>query len=297
MKLTTEQLMELAELAIAAAREAGALIAEKAGRPVEVKTKTDAPSRASEVVTEIDFMSQAAILEILNPSCEQYDLALLSEEQPDDPIRLEKEAFWCIDPMDGTLCFVEGTPGYAVSIGLTSRSGQPLIGVVFDPVEEVLYHAVSNVGAFRNGEPFTVVSSSANQKLSLISDNGFVNHPRFDEIMAGLDDIAKELELDGVESQFEGGAAMCSCWVIERAPACYFKFPKSQDGGGSLWDYAATACIALEAGAVASDSFGDPLDLNRPDSTYMNHRGMIYASDMVLAAKIVALRQQLYQEQ
>ncbi len=292
MKLEKEHLLDLAERAVLAAREAGALIAEHASRPVEVKTKANAPSRASEVVTEVDFMSQEAILNILKPTCEEYDLALLSEEQPDDPARLEKDAFWCIDPMDGTLCFVEGTPGYAVSIGLTSRSGDPLIGVVFDPVEQVLYHAISGVGAFRNGEPFRMDWSG--RSLSLVSDNGFVQHPRFSEIMARLEIIAEELGLCGVESQFQGGAAMCSCWVLERAPACYFKFPKSEDGGGSLWDYAATACIAQEAGAVATDSFGDPLDLNRPDSTYMNHRGMIYASDIALAQKLSELREKLY---
>lgn len=293
MKLTKEQLLELADLAILAARKAGAVIAEKAGCPVDVKTKANAPSRASEVVTEVDFMSQEAILKILNLSCDQFDLALLSEEQPDNPARLQKDAFWCIDPMDGTLCFVEGTPGYAVSIGLTARSGASLIGVVFDPVEQVLYHAVSGVGAFRNGEPFMVDAEQRADELSLISDNGFVHHPQFDEIMAGLEAIAAELGLNGVKSQFQGGAAMCSCWVMERAPACYFKFPKAKAGGGSLWDYAATACIAQEAGGIVTDSFGGPLDLNRPDSTYMNHRGMIYATDADLAEKIRTLGKQL----
>jgi 3'(2'), 5'-bisphosphate nucleotidase/myo-inositol-1(or 4)-monophosphatase len=291
MKLENEHLLDLAERAMLAAREAGALIAEHASRPVEVKTKANAPSRASEVVTEVDFMSQEAILDILKPTCEEYDLALLSEEQPDDPARLLKDAFWCIDPMDGTLCFVEGTPGYAVSIGLTARSGEPLLGVVFDPVEQVLYHAIAGVGAFRNGEPLRIEQSS--KMLSLVSDSGFVHHPRFNEIMAGLETIASELGLSGVKTQFQGGAAMCSCWVMERAPACYFKFPKSEDGGGSLWDYAATACIAQEAGAFVSDSFGDPLDLNRPDSTYMNHRGMIYASNTALAERIVELGSRL----
>jgi len=296
MKLEREHLVDLAELAIQAARQAGALIAEHASRQVAVKTKANAPSRASEVVTEVDFMSQEAILKVLKPSCAKYDLALLAEESPDDHSRLEKDAFWCIDPMDGTLCFVEGTPGYAVSIGLTARSGEPLIGVVFDPVEQVMYHAVSGVGAFRNGEPFRVDGNAdrSGRPLWLISDGGFQHHPLIGEIMAELESIASQLGCDGVASQFQGGAAMCACWVMERAPACYFYFPKSADGGGSLWDYAATACIAQEAGAIVSDSFGNPLDLNRADSTYMNHRGMIYATDMELAQRISWLREKLY---
>jgi fructose-1,6-bisphosphatase/inositol monophosphatase family enzyme len=41
-----------------------------------------------------------------------------------------------------------------------------------------------------------------------------------------------------------------------------------------------------EAGAVATDFSGDPLDLNRADSTFMNHRGIMLASDAALAKKI-----------
>ena len=289
MKLESNHLNELLELAIDAAQKAGALISKHADYTIEVQTKTGATSRATEVVTEVDFMSQEIILDILQPSCAKYDLALLSEEQPDDPDRLKKEAFWSIDPMDGTLCFVEKTPGFAVSIGLTARDGEPLIGVVFDPVNEVLYQAVKGAGAFRNGVPFKIPTDAKDAPLSLIADNGYGDHPLLNEIMAGLETISEELGYDGVETQFQGGSAMCSCWVMERTAACFFKFPKSKDGGGCLWDFAATACIAKEAGAVATDSFGRPLDLNRPDSTYTNHRGMIYASNDRLAQKIIEL--------
>ena len=82
---------------------------------------------------------------------------------------------------------------------------------------------------------------------------------------------------------------MNACWVLERPAACHFKFAKPQAGGGSLWDYAATACLFQEAGAAVSDVYGDPLDLNRADSTFMNHRGAVYASDAELAAQARAL--------
>ena len=293
MKLEQSDLLFLRDKAIEAARSAGALIAEYANRPVEVKTKANAPSRAASVVTEVDLLSQKAILNVLAPTCEKYDLALLTEESPDDRSRLEKDAFWCIDPMDGTLCFVEKMPGYAVSIGLTARSGEPLIGVIFDVVNHVLYHAVKGEGAFRNGVPFRIQKQLSGGPLSFISDINSVENPRLEEMLRGLEAIAEELGLAGVDAQFQGGAAMCACWVMERPAACYFKFPKPQDGGGSLWDYAASACIAQEAGAVVSDCFGAPLDLNRPDSTYMNHRGMIYSSHSGLAAAIERLRSRL----
>ena len=82
---------------------------------------------------------------------------------------------------------------------------------------------------------------------------------------------------------------MNACWVLEHAPACYFKFPKPQEGGGSFWDYAATACLFHELGAVATDMHGNPLDLNRRDSTFMNHRGILFATSEEIAEKIRTL--------
>ena len=83
-----------------------------------------------------------------------------------------------------------------------------------------------------------------------------------------------------------GGAVINACHALEAAPGCHFKFAKPQEGGGSLWDYAATACLYEEAGAVVSDVHGEPLELNRPDSTFMNHRGAVYATDVYLAQRI-----------
>ena len=74
--------------------------------------------------------------------------------------------------------------------------------------------------------------------------------------------------------------------VLENSPACYFKFPKPEEGGGSVWDFAATAAIFNECGAAASDFHGEALELNRADSTFMNHRGVLFAPDAALAEEI-----------
>ena len=79
------------------------------------------------------------------------------------------------------------------------------------------------------------------------------------------------------------GAALNGCWVMTQAPAVYFKFPKASRGGGSLWDFAASACFASERGLAPTDVFGEPLDLNRQGHTFMNESGVVYASDSKLA--------------
>ncbi|MBT4757388.1 MAG: inositol monophosphatase [Opitutae bacterium] len=289
MRLSAEDLIQLVGCAATAAMEAGILIAQYDGREVLLQHKAGGESLASQVVTEVDELSQAIILKHLLPTCAVYDLALLTEEQPDDGSRLEKDAFWCIDPLDGTLPFTESIPGYAVSIALVARDGTPLIGVVYDPSTGTQYQAVQGQGALRNGEPWTLPPSSEAAPLSFISDRSIVIHPQFGGALAQLQVLASELGQVGLETTLTGGAVMNALWVLEQAPACYFKFPKPQAGGGSLWDYAATACIYAELGAWCSDVAGQRLDLNRADSTFMNHRGVLFASDRALGQALLVV--------
>ena len=82
---------------------------------------------------------------------------------------------------------------------------------------------------------------------------------------------------------------MNAIWVVENSPALYFKFPKEAEGGGSLWDYSATAAIFKEMGLFVSDIHGDDLDLNRKGSTFMNHRGALYTTSELIRDRIIQL--------
>jgi len=254
MNLSLENLRELCRVAIRAAQEAGKMISDCSATDIVVEEKATGESRAAQVVTEVDRKSQAIILKALAQTCTEYDLGLLAEESDDDHSRFEKEYFWCIDPLDGTLPFIEDRPGYAVSIALVSRAGVPQIGVVYDPRENVMYHAIKGGGAFRD------------QKKWELNQNVTGDHHMIDR----------------------GGAVMNAIWVLEEAPAYYYKRPKPTDGGGCLWDYAATACIFTELGAWASDTSGQPLDLNQKDSLFMNRKGVILASHEPIARDCIS---------
>ena len=267
-----------------AALEAGEIIRSHQNREVEVLHKEGGDTYASQVVTEVDRKAQDAILQVLGPTCEELDLAVLTEESEDDHGRLEKDFFWCIDPMDGTLPFIRREPGYSVSIGLVAKDGSPRIGVVYDPVHDVLWQATKGEGILRNGEPWTLDVSS--EELTFTYDRSFADHPERDRVLQELEDYAHSIGLKKLVATQFGGAVINACHALENGPGCHFKFAKPQEGGGSLWDYAATACLFEEAGAVVSDVHGQPLDLNRSDSTFMNHRGAVYATDENLAQRI-----------
>lgn len=294
MKLNSQDLQVLSQAASNAAQKAGQLISNYTTKKLTVKNKTGGDSLASQVVTEVDLMAQEMILESLAEVTQNYDLGTLGEESPDNHERFEKDYFWCIDPMDGTLAFIKQQHGYAVSIGLVSKAGEPVIGVIYDPMTQTMYQAVKGQGAFRNGQKWTVAIPT-DAPLHLISDTSFQDHALFETSLEALETISKKLGYHGFQTRFQGGAALNACWVLEQAPACYFKYAKEEAGGGSLWDYAASACIYQEAQAWVSDMHGQPLDLNRADSTFMNHRGILYATDEKLAQELIALSKKVNQ--
>ena len=293
MPLPDRDLQTLAQLAISAARAAGDIIRRRYQTAVKVQHKDRGDSAASQVVTEVDHKAQTAILEIITPSCEAFELAVLAEESADNGERLRKPAFWSIDPLDGTLAFINQHPGFAVSIALVTRAGEPLIGVVLDPVTDTLFHAIRHVGVFGNGLPLIIPPLQQNQPLVLQTDPSFQKHPWFEQTQAGLEAISRTLGLNGAEIRYAAGGVMTACRILEDPNICYFKYPRHGESGGSLWDYAATACLFHEAGGIATDIFGQPMALNRTDSTFMNHRGLLYAASPMLADQIMGLHESL----
>ena len=272
MHLNNCQLNELCQLAAHAATMAGQMIAQRSKEKFKISSKTVGSSLASQVLTEVDIASEQLILKALNATLKQYDLALLSEETPDDQQRFEKDYFWCIDPLDGTLPFTEQQPGYAVSIALVAKDGTSQIGVIYDPTTSNLYTAINGSGAFKNDKPLKI---NSNQKaITLVCDRSFLHDQRFEQVKSKLSALSDN-KLNTIS---HGGAAMNAIWVLENHPAVYFKFPKKQAGGGSLWDYAASNCIFNELSAPSTDYEGKQLKLNRKDTTFMNKEGIFYCS-------------------
>ena len=292
MSFSDSDLKKLFVTAMTAAARAGAHIESEVGEYREVQSKQGGGNTlASQVVTEVDLESQRLIMESLSASVADYGLGVLTEESEDDASRHRAEAFWCVDPLDGTLPFVEGTPGYSVSIALVSRQGQPLIGVVRDPSKDQTFHALKGRGAFLNGEPLAVDRASPNEgKLTWIMDRSMKGLNNYPEITRAMNELAVQFGCgDGLSLIDHAGAALNGCWVTQHAPAVYFKLPKPERGGGSLWDFAASACVLQELGIAATDIFGEALDLNPEASTFMNERGVLYASSVELRLAVLRM--------
>lgn len=289
MVLKQSDLLKLCHLAISAAKKAGNIIQQYSNKNVTVQNKSTGTSKASQVVTEVDLLCQKAILKTLSPTLETYNLGLLTEESIDNNSRFEKDYFWCIDPLDGTLPFIEGIPGYSVSIALVSKEGIPYIGIIYNPLEDTLYHAIKGMGAYKNGKAWQLEKAKRDKPLTFICDRSFKRDDNYLLIVNQLEQIAKELAYKNLHIISNGGAAMNACWVLENNPACYFKFPKKDIGGGSVWDFAASACLFNEIGGYTGNFLGGSIALNEKESTFMNKQGVLFASNLKLAQEITKI--------
>ena len=131
-----------------AARAAGDIIAGLYRGDYTVREK----SRGNPVTTA-DLGANRAIREIL--AARFSGDAWLSEEDADDPRRLDRGRVWIVDPLDGTREFIRGIPEFCVSIGL-AVDGVPVLGVICHPLRGELFSAVRGGGAHLNGEPLRV---------------------------------------------------------------------------------------------------------------------------------------------
>lgn len=125
-----------------AAKAGGKVVRNYFGKVLTIVEK----SMASDVRTEADVESEAAIIAILEKAFPTYNI--FSEEC--GLLDKKSEYTFYIDPLDGTNNFVLGIPNFSVSIALV-RGTETIFGLVYLPITNLMYHAVKGEGAFCNG--------------------------------------------------------------------------------------------------------------------------------------------------
>lgn len=178
----------------------------------------------------------------------------LAELRPGDPILGEEgggpadpagtpagSVTWVLDPIDGTVNFVYGIPAYAVSVG-AQVDGESVAGAVADVVGNRVYSAAVGLGAHvTDGDGKQPLHSAAVDDLSMaLLGTGFGYSRRRRAAQAAL--LARILPVVRDVRRI-GSAALDLCMVASgRLDAFY-------EHGLQVWDRAAGALIAAEAGA------------------------------------------------
>jgi 3'-phosphoadenosine 5'-phosphosulfate (PAPS) 3'-phosphatase len=279
------QLKELLDQAIAAACLAGHYAMKQYRVDMPFSSKGDDAS-GGDYLTEVDLHSQELIIEALSGGDEGF--GMLAEESALDAAapHLEGEYFWCIDPLDGTRAFVEYNNGFAISIALVSREGQSQLGCIYMPAFNDLYYAAKGLGAFKNGKSVRM-GDVANQSFCLFTTRSELLNPQHSlKVDSILQKLKENHDIKKLTTMNHAGCVCNGCWVYDKAPALFFGFPREK--GISIWDLAGVDCFIRESGGWISDIFGNPLELNRADNTYMHHRGFVVASDKKLGEDFVA---------
>lgn len=140
--------------AVRAARAVGPLLLRWAGRPTRVTTKRS----AIDLVTEIDRRAEERIRGILSRATPR--VGFFGEET--HTAAPPAACCWYVDPIDGTTNFVHGVPIFCISIGLIVN-GVSHLGVIYDPMREELFTAITGQGSFLNGRRIRV---SRTQRLA-----------------------------------------------------------------------------------------------------------------------------------
>jgi myo-inositol-1(or 4)-monophosphatase len=207
----------------------------------EPRTNVRTKATTTDMLSEVDEACERLIVEGIRAS--RPDDGILSEEgasaEPTSGVR------WVIDPIDGTTNYLYGHPGYAISIAVEER-GEPIVGVVADPIHRERFTAVRGGGARRNGEPIEV--STETEVASALVATGFGYEPEGRRAQA---EAVARLIGSIRDVRRMGAAAVDLCSVACGRVDAYY------ERGLNHWDLAAGELIASEAGAVVSSIEGD----------------------------------------
>jgi myo-inositol-1(or 4)-monophosphatase len=263
LRRSTPEEKRLLNFAIQTARDAGAILADRLGRALQVSNKGDI-----DLVTEADLASEKLIIERIKSHYPRH--AILAEESGAtagfEVIPGKSEWQWIVDPLDGTTNYAHGYPCFCVSIAL-ERAGVVEIGVVYDPTRDEMFAAERGQGATLNGRRMRV--STIDDLNSAMLCTGFPydvrQRPNFAREFANFTMAAQAVRRDG-------SAAIDLAYV-----ACG-RFDGFWEDGLRAWDVAAGVLLIEEAGGRVSDFSGDALNIFTPKVLASN--GIVHSAMM-----------------
>ena len=242
-----------ADLAFATnlADRAGRILVERFEKVERIDYKS-----ANDVVTEVDHLSEALIIEAIRAA--HPGDGIIAEESGDhasgagDAPTAGVGRAWVIDPLDGTINYANGIPFFCVAIALVD-AGRPVVGVIHDPLRGETFAATDDGPATLQGIP---VRASDKDRLTdfvvsmALSGRALIGRSRA---------VRKAVRVP----RAMGSAALSLAYVGNGRFDAFV-----QQGGLSSWDVAAAGLIARRGGAKLTDLEGGPwFDLSRPTRT------------------------------
>jgi myo-inositol-1(or 4)-monophosphatase len=232
---------EFLDIAVKAATEAGALLAEKIGQHLIIEKKG-----LVNLVTDADRQSEELIKKIISSRYPEHSFK--AEEGTESANR--SRYLWVVDPLDGTTNYAHGFPVYCVSIALLEND-KPIAACIYNPNLDECFTAEKGAGACLNGQRITI---SQTEKLddSLLA-TGFPY-----DIRESSDNNLREFAEFAVIARAIRRAGSAA---LDLAYTACGRFDGFWEFKLSPWDIAAGILIVEEAGGRVTNWSGQNCDI------------------------------------
>lgn len=240
-----------------AALEAGKVLRRWSGRfSVKEKGKFD-------LVTEADLEAQKVLQEFLIGRFPKHQF--LGEEggMEEKPPVPGSPPTWIIDPVDGTSNYAHDFPFYCTSIGLMA-DGELVVGAIYDPTRDELFHAAKGSGAWINGRRIQPSQAEGPEK-SLITTGFPYNLNGKEELLGWWEHWSWRAQA----LRRTGSTALNLAYVAAGRCDAFYALE------GHAWDVAGGVVIVREAGGKVSKVAGGEYDPFAPDILATN--GKVHA--------------------
>lgn len=203
-------------------------------------------------VTAADLAAHTLIVDGLSAAFPH--IPILSEEaaEIDFETRSTWTTYWLIDPLDGTREFLKGNGDFTVNIALIHEH-EPILGVVYAPVFNLLFSAIKGESAYRieNNKKIAIQTRKADMHALTVATSRSHSQENVPKMTKNLPNC-KIIPM---------GSSLKTCTVAEGSADIYPRF-----GPTSEWDTAASECILEAAGGCIMDVTGAKLRYNSKPS-------------------------------
>lgn len=224
-------------------------IVRKAGERIRnaVSFTVEEKSSFRDLVTSCDKETQDYLVEQLHAVCPSA--GFLCEEGESHAVTEGYQ--FIIDPIDGTTNFVHQFQYSAIAVAFATKE-EVLWGIAYNPFTDELFEAERGLGAFLNGKPIHVSDKPLAQSLVLFGTSPYRSDLK-DATMT-LTNCMMDYCLD---IRRNGASVLDLCYVAAGRAGAYYEMNLAP------WDFAASMCIAQEAGAVVTTFDGKPVVLTQ----------------------------------
>ena len=258
--MSRAELARCRQVAVEAAQAAGRLLMRSLGK---LRQSQVAQKGASDYVTSLDRAAERVILRTIRAQFPTH--AVRAEESGRS--RRTSAYEWVIDPLDGTTNYIHQFPAFAVSIALL-QEGRLVVGVIYDPWRNELFHGMRGDGARLNRQ--TIQVARRRQITECLIATGFPFR-----IRGRLNTYLKSFRKIFLHSS---GIRRAGSAALDLAYTACGRVDGFWEMGLSPWDMAAGALLIEEAGGRVTDFAGGP--------GYLEH-GSILAANPAIHAQLV----------